>query len=89
MPARIPYPTACAPQAWAAGTVVHLVTTALGLRVDVPAAAVHLAPPRPALLGAMTVRGIRVGEGTLDVALAADGTPTVLHAPAGIEAITP
>ncbi|MHA7133717.1 MGH1-like glycoside hydrolase domain-containing protein [Oerskovia turbata] len=81
------YPTACSPQAWAATTAVSLVTSALGLRVDLPAGVVELTPARPALLGAMSVRGLRIGAGTLDVDVDASGDLTVLTAPAGLTVV--
>ncbi|WP_164984106.1 MGH1-like glycoside hydrolase domain-containing protein [Oerskovia turbata] len=81
------YPTACSPQAWAATTAVSLVTSALGLRVDVPAGVVELTPARPALLGALSVRGLRIGGGTLDVDVDASGDLTVVAAPPGITVV--
>jgi glycogen debranching enzyme len=83
-PRPLPYPTACSPQAWAATTAISLITSALGLQVDVPAGRLVLAPPRPALLGPLGVRGLRVGTGELDVDLTADGGVTVLRAPEGL-----
>jgi hypothetical protein len=39
---------------------------------------------RPAPLGPLEVRGLRVGDGVLSVRIAADGTATVLAAPHGL-----
>jgi glycogen debranching enzyme len=80
----LPYPAACRPQAWAAAAVVGVLEAMLGLRPDVPAGRLTLAPMRPAPLGPLEVRGLRVGDGVLAVRVAADGTATVLAAPHGL-----
>ncbi|WP_307844893.1 amylo-alpha-1,6-glucosidase [Actinotalea solisilvae] len=74
VPALVPYPAACRPQAWAAASSVALVGALLGLEVDVPAGSVRVRPAAPSVVGALEVAGLRVPGGTLDVALAADGT---------------
>lgn len=51
----VPYPTACRPQAWAAGVPPSIVATLLGLRPDVPAGRIvvrTLLPPGMELLAA-------------------------------------
>ncbi|MFB9384387.1 glycogen debranching N-terminal domain-containing protein [Pseudonocardia petroleophila] len=65
----VPYPASCRPQAWAAASVVGLVTALLGLTVDVPAGVVRVAPPSPSPVGELHVRGLVVGGGALDVSL--------------------
>ncbi|MEV4622906.1 glycogen debranching N-terminal domain-containing protein [Asanoa sp. NPDC049573] len=78
----VPYPAACRPQAWAAAAGITLLHAATGLRPDVPAGTVTLAPLAGAPLGAVTAKGFRVGEATVDVAVTADGTATVSGLPA-------
>jgi glycogen debranching enzyme len=79
-----PYPPSCRPQAWAAAVGPALLTALLGLRPDVPAGRVTIAPIAPSPVGAFQVRGLRVGDGILDVDVSADGHPTVLGAPPGV-----
>ncbi len=82
--APVPYPASCRPQAWSAGAAVALLTTVLGLAVDVPAGVVTLRPPSPSPVGAVRVRGLAVGRGRLDVDIDRDGTVTHVAAPAGM-----
>ena len=79
----IAYPAACRPQAWSAASAVTMLSAMLGLSVDLPRGVIELAPPKPSRVGALEVRGLVVGSGTLDVALDAAGVVTVLSAPAG------
>ena len=62
------YPVACHPQAWAAGSVPHLLTSALGLvpegfddRLRV------VRPDLPSFVSAVELRGLRVGKGSADL----------------------
>jgi glycogen debranching enzyme len=80
-----PYPPSCRPQAWAAAVGPAIVTALLGLRVDAPAHRLSLRPIAPSPVGAFEVRGLRVGDGTLDVRVDADGRPTVLTMPPGFD----
>jgi len=57
-PAPVPYPAACRPQAWAAASAVAIVSALLGVRPDVPAGRVEIAPLRGAAFGALDVDGI-------------------------------
>ncbi|GIF50058.1 glycogen debranching enzyme [Asanoa ferruginea] len=78
----VPYPAACRPQAWAAAAGVTLLHAATGLRPDVPAGTVSVTPLADAPLGAVTARGFRVGDASVDVTVAADGTASVSGLPA-------
>lgn len=73
VPALVPYPAACRPQAWSAASGVAIVGALLGLEADVPAGAVRVRPTAPSPVGALEVLGLRVGGGALDVVVAADG----------------
>ncbi len=79
-----PYPASCRPQAWSAAAAVALVSVALGLRPDAATRTLHVRPARPAAYGPMRVEGLWFCGGRVDLDLAADGTLTVLQAPAGV-----
>jgi len=55
------------PQAWAAGSVVHLLSSLLGLRADAPNRALTTAPALPAWLGKLSVSNLQVGAGVVDL----------------------
>jgi glycogen debranching enzyme len=66
----VEYPTACSPQAWAAGAVPLLISTMLGLRADVQRRRIEIRPMLPKLSDRITsikLTGIRVGGEELDV----------------------
>ena len=79
-----PYPAACRPQAWSAGSAAVLLTVALGLRPDPRTHTLHVHPVRPAAYGAMRVEGLRLGAGEVDLDVAADGEVTVTRSTAGV-----
>ena len=72
-----PYPASCRPQAWAAASAVAMLTVALGITVDVPGRRVQVRPPSPQPFGALTVKGLRVGEATISVTVDTSGDVTV------------
>ena len=67
------YPASCRPQAWSAAASVAVLTAVLGLRPDVPAGRLEVAPLRPAPLGAVRVEGLRIGADDVAVAVSASG----------------
>jgi glycogen debranching enzyme len=70
----VPYPVACSPQAWAAGTVFVLLRTMLGLKPEPEQKRIVLSPVLPDGIGSLRVRRLCVGNGHLDVNLVrADG----------------
>jgi glycogen debranching enzyme len=75
------YPAACRPQAWSAASAVLILQAALGLEPDVPARTVRLRPPAGAPLGAITVRDLRIGGASVDVAVDTTGAPSVTGLP--------
>ena len=83
---RLPlaYPAACRPQAWSAAAALVVLTATLGLEPDVPGGRIRLHPLRPSPVGDLTVRGLRVAGGPLDLHLSAAGELEVLAAPAGL-----
>jgi glycogen debranching enzyme len=74
VPAVVPYPAACRPQAWSAASAVVLLTAFLGLDPDVPAGRVGVRPVAPSPFGALEVHGLRVAGADLSVSVAADGS---------------
>jgi glycogen debranching enzyme len=62
------YPVACSPQAWAAGSVFHLLQACLGLRVEAAIGRLCLDHPLlPEFLPDVRLRGLRVGGAKLDL----------------------
>ncbi|MEV0718310.1 glycogen debranching N-terminal domain-containing protein [Asanoa sp. NPDC050611] len=85
----VPYPAACRPQAWAAAAGVTVLHAALGLRPDVPAGTVALAPLQDAPLGAVAARGLRIGAASVDVTVGTDGSATVTGLPDNLRLAIP
>jgi len=72
------YPVACSPQAWAAGAVFQLLQATLGLHIDAAAGRVSFDHPLlPEFLKEVRIRGLRVGDGSLDVRLERHGPDDV------------
>ena len=64
----IPYPVACAPQAWAAATPIMLLQAALGLQADAAHQVLKVnTPTLPPWLERVTLRGLRVGNAVVDL----------------------
>ncbi len=80
----MPYPAACRPQAWSAGAAVTILHAALGLYPDVPSGRVELRPLKGAPLGAISARGLRIGDADVAVSVDRTGAPTVTGLPAGL-----
>ncbi|MEV7084496.1 glycogen debranching N-terminal domain-containing protein [Streptomyces sp. NPDC093085] len=79
-----PYPASCRPQAWAAASSVLVLQSALGLSADVPGGTVTVAPTFTEAYRPLTVEGLDVAGGRLDIAVGADGSARIA-APAGLE----
>ena len=63
-----PYPVACSPQAWASGAVFMILQACLGLEVDGLKGRVTFDHPAlPQSLEEVTIRRLRVGEGSVDL----------------------
>lgn len=89
VPAPVPYPAACRPQAWSATSSVAILAAVLGLSVDVPGHRLTVRPPAPCPVGAVHVEGLRIAGEKLSVTIAADGTVQQIETPADVEVITP
>jgi glycogen debranching enzyme len=66
-PTPVPYPTACSPQAWASAAPVHLVRTLLGLEPELAAAQLSVHPHVPPSCGTVTLSGLALGGGRIDI----------------------
>jgi glycogen debranching enzyme len=68
--APVPYPVACRPQAWAAGSVFLLLEAALGLEVNAHSRRLVLHEPQlPGWLAWIEIRKLRVGTATVDLSV--------------------
>jgi len=79
----VPYPTACRPQAWAAGVPLAIVTLCLGLEPDVPAGTVSLNPVLPRGVTHLETLGIQLAGGELSVVHDGEGT-RMISTPVGL-----
>lgn len=79
----VPYPTACRPQAWAAGVPLSFVPMLLGLRPHAPSRLVALAPVLPGGVRSLEVRGIAMPGGALSVSIDEHGLH-LLEVPPGL-----
>jgi glycogen debranching enzyme len=71
------YPVSCVPQAWAAGSMLQMLTACLGLVPDAKRKELHVVSPSlPSWLGAVTVTGLRVGDGAVDLRFVSAGDHT-------------
>ena len=62
------YPVACAPQAWAAGSVFMILQACLGMSIDAPARRLRLTRPMlPAYLNEVRISNLAVGPATIDI----------------------
>src|SRR5919108_1813261 len=93
----VPYRMANVPQAWAAGSVLHMVRILLGLEPDVPGGRVYLDPALPAWCSRLELKKLRLGrhevalrverrsDGRHDVEAEADGLEIVRGVPPWLE----
>ncbi|MBO9540915.1 amylo-alpha-1,6-glucosidase [bacterium] len=64
----VPYPVACSPQAWAAGTIFLLLQSALGIVPDAAGNALRIVQPQlPTWLEEVRIDGLRIGQSKLDL----------------------
>jgi glycogen debranching enzyme len=72
----LPYPVACSPQAWAAGTAFTILQAILGVEPDPVGKRIHLHPDLPQGMNRLSVRRLRLGQGVLDLNLERVGDAT-------------
>ena len=61
------------PQAWATGTIFHMLRTLLGLRADAPRGRLYVKPTLPPWLPDIEIQRLRVGGSLLDLRFWRDG----------------
>jgi glycogen debranching enzyme len=75
----VPYPVACRPQAWAAGSIPWLLAACLGLEPDALDGRLRVVRPLlPRWVGRLSVEGMRVGDAQVDLRFERAGTQVVL-----------
>lgn len=72
LPAPVPYPASCSPQAWAAASPLLLVRAVLGLEPDLIRKRVHLRPRLPAGMTRLAIDGLPLGGGKVRIEVAPD-----------------
>jgi glycogen debranching enzyme len=72
----IQYLGANVPQAWAAGSVFHLLRAILGLDADARKKTLYINPALPHWLSDITVSNLRVGGATIDIRFWREGAAT-------------
>lgn len=73
----VPYPVACRPQGWAAGSIPYITQAILGLRPDGSNNCLRVVNPRlPKWLNWLQVRRLRIGSGTASVNFRRTGSST-------------
>lgn len=82
-----PYPTACRPQAWAAGVPLQLASMFLGIAPDVPNGRIVLNPHLPPSMDSLEISNIAFPGGPLSVRIERDGQTRILEAPAGLSIV--
>ena len=70
------YPGANVPQAWAAGSVFHLLRAILGLQADAANGHLYVDPALPTWLPELTLRGLAVGKAKVDLRFSVEGDAT-------------
>jgi glycogen debranching enzyme len=74
------YPVACAPQAWAAGSVFLLIQACLGLDVDAVSGRICLDRPElPSCVDRLTLRDLSAGAATVDLVFERYGKDVGVH----------
>jgi len=72
------YPVACSPQAWSAGAVFMMLQACLGLSIDAGLAQVTFHHPQlPASIERLSIRGLAVGEASVDLTLHRGGSGAI------------
>jgi glycogen debranching enzyme len=80
LPAPVPYPSSCSPQAWAAAAPLLLVRAVLGLEPDLINGRVHLRPRLPEGMNRLVIDGLPLGTAKVRIevdqgAIEVDGLP--------------
>ncbi len=77
----VPYPVACRPQAWAAGSLLQLLTTTLGLRPDVANGRLEVVDPRlPVWIERAQLHELRIAGSRVNLNFERHGEDTTVSA---------
>ena len=79
----VPYPTACAPQMWAATTPIQLITSLMRYDPDISAGALWLDPVLPDSYGGLRLSGAPLGQGPVSIDISGSDV-SVTGVPAGV-----
>ena len=71
----VPYIDANVPQAWAAGSVFHLLQAILGLQADAPNNCLYVDPCLPHWLPGLRLHNLKIGNASLDLRFWQEGDP--------------
>jgi glycogen debranching enzyme len=64
----VPYPVACSPQSWSAGSAFLLLQAILGMKIDGAAGRLFFVRPAlPQFLDEVQIRNLKVGDGSVDL----------------------
>jgi glycogen debranching enzyme len=64
----VDYPVSCSPQAWAAGSLLHMIRSCLNFQPDALNKMIKIVDPAlPEWIGNISIRGLKVGSATLDI----------------------
>lgn len=73
----VPYPVACAPQAWAAGSFYMMLQAVLGILPEAPSGILRIREPvLPRWLDQISIHGLRLGRSTVDLQFQRHGAMT-------------
>lgn len=79
----VPYPTACSPQAWAATTPIHVVTSLMRYDTHISLGGIWLDPVLPRSFGDLHISNAPMGDARITID--ASGTESTVHGiPAGL-----
>jgi len=68
----VQYLGANVPQAWASGSIIHLITTLTGIHPDAPSNRLIVSPALPEWLPQVTLTNLRIGDANVDLHLNCD-----------------
>jgi glycogen debranching enzyme len=74
------YPGACWPQAWSSGAIFQMVAGCLGLRPDAHNNKLFVRPFMPHWLSPVVIKGLRVGNATVDLTFTGNADTTAVNA---------
>ena len=84
----VPYIDANVPQAWAAGSVFHLLQAILGIQADAPNNCLYVDPCLPHWLPELTLHRFKIGNASLDLRFWIAGDRTCWEATGSTNDIT-